>query len=256
MGTVVSYRIEPGDLSDGDVRAAIDASTAELHRLDDVFSTWKADSPMSRLRRGELTAEAAPAEIAIVLRLCETAKEATGGWFDPWALPGGVDPTGLVKGWVLERAAELLEVRGVPAAMVNGGGDIVTFGSRWAVGIRHPWRADALACVVVLTSGVAVATSGTYERGEHLVDPFAERGGAFAAGSHGMRHPAVISASVVGPSLTMADAFATALAVAGPAGDPVAEQLAAEGYESYRIFDDGAEAWTPGFPLEGAAALS
>ncbi len=276
MGTVVSYRLEPGQLSEDEALDALAASTSELHRLDDLFSTWKPDSPMSRLRRDELAAPV-PGEIEIVLELCAAAKDVTGGWFDPWAMPGGVDPTGLVKGWALERAADALRARGVRAAMVNGGGDIVTFGTRtppadepgapearaegafestWPIGIRHPWRPEALACVVLLESGGSIATSGTYERGDHLIDPFASPSGAARAG---LRHPGdrrVVSASVVGASLAMADAFATALAVAGAEGAELAERLITLGYESYRIFEDGAEDSTPRFPLAEAAARS
>ena len=109
-----------------------------------------------------------PAEIPLVLELCRQAKEISKGWFDPWAMPDGVDPTGLVKGWAIQQALEVLQGAGVEAAMVNGGGDIALHGQHpgagsWRVGVRHPWRADALACVLEVCS--AVATSGCYERG-------------------------------------------------------------------------------------------
>lgn len=236
MGTVTSFTVYPGRLSRDAVDAAVTAACAELHHVDDTFSTWKHGSPMSQLRRGELSLADAPPEIAAVLDLCRDAKAATAGWFDPWAMPGGVDPTGLVKGWAVEQAAAVLRRAGAEAGMVNAGGDIATFGEpspgqRWRIGIRHPWRADALACVLEITA--AVATSGTYERGEHLIDP--------ATGRPASR---VASATVTGPSLAMADAFATALAVAGEFALGAVRSV--DGYDAYLVLLDGAEVSTDG----------
>jgi thiamine biosynthesis lipoprotein len=234
MGTVVSFAVVPGGVPADGVRAAVEAACAGLHRVDATFSTWDAGSPVSRLRRGEATLDMMPPEVAEVLDLCEQAVAASRGWFDPWAMPGGVDPTGLVKGWAVERAAGVLRRAGVAAALVNGGGDLTAFGSPgpgqpWRAGIRHPWRADALACIVEVRS--AVATSASYERGGHLIDPFTGRP---AAG--------VASATVTGPSLAMADALATALAVGGD--DALAAIGAIEGYEGYLIRADASEADT------------
>ena len=207
-----------------------------LHRADAVFSTWNPASPVSRLRRGEVKAGMMRAEVTEVLTSCRQARKASGGWFDPWALPGGVDPTGLVKGWAVERAAEVLRRAGIDAALVNGGGDLTVFGSpapgqRWRVGIRHPWRADALACIV--QARAAVATSADYERGAHLLDPVTGRP---ATG--------VASATVTGPSLALADALATAVAVG--ADEALAAVGALDGYEGYLIRADGSEANTGG----------
>ena len=162
MGTVVSFTAAPGGLTAAAAHAAIEAACQGLHRADAVFSTWIASSPVSRLRRGEVTLADLPPEVAAemteVLDLCQRAKAASAGWFDPWAMPGGLDPTGLVKGWAVQRAADLLRRAGVAAALVNGGGDLAAFGSPpagqpgqpWRVGIRHPWRADALGSTVSL----------------------------------------------------------------------------------------------------------
>lgn len=236
MGTVASFTVEAGSLSPGEVTSTVATACAELHRLDAMFSTWQDESPMSRLRRGDLELAEAPPEISEVLDLCRAVKRATAGWFDPWSMPGGVDPTGLVKGWAVERAAGVLRRAGAGSAMVNAGGDIAAFGQpgagqNWRIGIRHPWRVDALACVLEIVS--AVATSGTYERGEHLVDPF--------TGEHASR---VASATVTGPNLAIADALATALAVSGEVGlDFVRDAV---GYDAYLILPDGSEVSTDG----------
>jgi thiamine biosynthesis lipoprotein len=236
MGTVVSFAVAPGHLPDASLRSALDAACAILHDADTVFSTWDPRSPVSRLRRGEAAAQRLPAAVAEVTALCQVARKMSGGWFDPWALPGGYDPTGLVKGWAVDRALAALRQAGVPAAMVNGGGDLAAFGSPgpgepWRAGIRHPWRADALAAIVEVRA--AVATSGTYERGAHLIDPRTGRPGSRAA-----------SATVTGPSLALADALATALAVGGEA--VLAKVAALESYDGYLIRPDGSETSTSG----------
>lgn len=239
MGTVVSFHIWPGDADRGALFLALAEARAGLHRADAVFSTWKPDSPMSRLRRSEIDLTAAPGEVAEVLERCREARERSGGWFDPWAMPGGVDPTGLVKGWAADRALQILVETGVGGAMVSAGGDLAVSGQpepgqRWRIGIQNPF--DRGTVVAVVEPEAAVATSGSYERGLHVIDPHS---GAPAA--------AVASASVTGPHLDMADALATGLVAGGEAA--LAHVEAYEGYEALLIGHDGAFQHTSGFPL-------
>ena len=147
---------------------------------------------MSRFRRGEADLDDLPLEVAEVVAECRAATQVSGGWFDPWAMPGGFDPTGLIKGWAVDRALDVLRRSGMAGAMVNGGGDLAAFGSpapgqRWRVGIRHPWRADALAGIIEVEA--AVATSGSYERGTHLTDPATGRPSSRRRVRHGHRAP-------------------------------------------------------------------
>ena len=235
MGTVVSFAVLPA-LSRPGPGAAIRAACALLHEADAVFSTWDPDTPLSRLRRGETSERDGPPSLADVRTACQAARDASDGWFDPWAMPGGYDPTGLVKGWAVDRALDALRQAGLPAALVNGGGDLAAFGgpapgAPWRAGIRHPWRPDALATVLEVHG--AVATSGSYERGAHLVDPHTGRPACRAA-----------SATVTGPGLAMADALATALAVGGDAALAAVARL--PGYAGYLIRPDGTETWTSG----------
>jgi thiamine biosynthesis lipoprotein len=234
MGTVVSFDVRGG------TAAAIADACAILQRADAVFSTWQPDSPMSRLRRHELTLGEAPGEIAEVLGLCAEARRASGGWFDPWGMPGGVDPTGLVKGWGAQRAADSLREAGADAAMVNAAGDIVTFGAPepgrpWRVGIRDPGAPDQIAWVVAAGDG-AVATSAAYERGHHVLDPHT-----------GAPARACLSATVTGPDLALADALATGLFAAGVSGLPLIEAL--PGYSALVVEPDGETGLTDEFPL-------
>ena len=236
MGTVVTIDVyTPGT----DICRQLAEARLLLQQADAVFSTWKPDSPVSRLRRGEISSAQAPAEVRDVLELCAIARELTDGWFDPWAMPGGVDPTGYVKGWAAQRALGAFRTGGISGAVVNAAGDIASFGgltdgTPFRIGITDPFSPDRLAGIVCLTG--AIATSGTYERGNHLIDP---RSGHSTA--------RVASASVTGPDLGLADALATALAVAGPSRLDLIEAL--DGYEALTIALDGGRRWTQHFPF-------
>ncbi len=211
MGTVVSFDLVTDGVDAADVDDALALACAGLHEIDDVFSTWQPASPVSRLRRGETTLDECPPEVAEVLDRCARARDLTDGWFDPWAMPGGLDPTGLVKGWAAQRALAVLETCGVRSAMVNAGGDVTAIGGPevgrpWRLGVRHPDDPTRMLAVVPLLDA-ALATSGTYERGDHVIDPWTA-----APSSAG-----IVSASVVGRDLGLADALATALVAGGPA---------------------------------------
>jgi thiamine biosynthesis lipoprotein len=246
MGTVVVLDVYPSpavtSANLAHVQHLMEEACAVLHRADEVFSTWRPDSPVSRLRRGEITADDAPAEVAGVIAACAAARDLSGGWFDPWAMPGGFDPTGYVKGWAAQRALAVLSpADGSCGAMVNAAGDIacsgqLPAGQPFRIGIADPAAPRRLAEIVELTG--AVATSGSYERGAHLINPHSGLPAARAA-----------SASVTGPDLGLADALATGLAVAGPDGLAFVEAIG--GYAGLIIGFDGTRQWTPGFPFAG-----
>jgi len=215
-----------------------------LHRADATFSTWRPDSPVSRLRRGEITSAQAPAEVAEVLERCAAARDLSGGWFDPWAMPGGFDPSGFVKGWAAQNALAAFRGDGIAGVLVNAAGEIANAGGPadggpFRIGIADPRAPLRLAEIVELTG--AIATSGTYERGDHLIDPHSGRPAARAA-----------SASVTGPDLGLADALATAVAVAGEPGLDLIDKL--DGYEALIINSDGSRRWTKRFPIAAAGA--
>jgi thiamine biosynthesis lipoprotein len=200
-----------------------------LHQVDAVFSTYKPDSDINRIQRGELTVENAHPDVGRVLELCAQAQVATGGAFS--AMPQGrLDPTGLVKGWAVERASQLLADHGAVNHGVNGGGDVrlagdATPGKPWTVGVSDPHDRCRIATTVT-GRDFAVATSGVAERGPHILDPFT-----------GRPADAVASATVVGPSLTFADAYATAAFVLGRQALGWIGDL--DGYEALLIDADG-----------------
>ncbi|MFE0823852.1 FAD:protein FMN transferase [Streptomyces sp. NPDC058847] len=204
MGTVFSFDVRGGEPTA--VRAALDEAVAGLRRADEVFSTYREDSEVSRLARGETTLAECVPEVAEVLELAAEAERVSDGWFSA-SYRGRLDPTGIVKGWAVECAARRVAAAGASGVSVNGGGDVQLLGTPgagrpWRVGVSDPLRPSGLAAVVSAAGAaeLAVATSGTAERGAHIVDP---RTG----------HPAVtdlVSVTVVAARLTWADCWATA----------------------------------------------
>jgi len=234
MGTVVSFDVPVAARHDG----SLDTAVRWLHWVDRVFSPFRPDSDVSRLADGEVTVDGCAPEVAEVIEACAFVRELSGGYFtaSPW---GRFDPSGYVKGWAGERAAALLAGAGSADHVVNGGGDVQCAGGRgpnepWRVGIADPFRPGRLA-LVVAASDCAVATSGTAERGSHIIDPHTGRPASGLA-----------SLTIVGPSLALADAYATAAFAMGPAR---ARDWTAslDGYAAFAITGTGATWHTPGF---------
>jgi thiamine biosynthesis lipoprotein len=211
-----------------------------LRLVDARFSTFKLDSEICRIDRGELSPECAHPDVRGVLARCEQLCAETGGYFDARAgASRRLDPAGLVKGWSIDRAAALLDAAGATSYAVNAGGDMRLRGGAlpekaWRVGIQHPLERHRVAAVLQ-TRDLAVATSGAYERGEHVIDP------------HTHRPPTgVLSVTVTGPELATADAYATSAFAMGSRGALWTAGLS--GYEAMTILADGRVLSTPGFP--------
>src|SRR4029077_18854660 len=235
MGTMVSLEVREPSVDPG----AVDAAFALLHEIDARFSPFKADSEISRLANGELAEADCSLDVRQVLAACDHLAATTNGAFDArYHRPDGrLDPSGFVKGWALEEAGWLLESAGARNYWLNAGGDIVARGGSepglpWRVGIRHPDRPDRVGAALSVRDR-AVATSGAYERGDHIVDPLS------MAAPVGLR-----SVTVVGPALAFTDAFATAIYVMGLSGlDWI---MAEPDYAALVITDDDRSIWTPG----------
>lgn len=236
MGTVVSI-----DLRDSEViERALDEAFSWLCHVDERFSPFIAGSDISRLGRGEWTLEECHPDVAAVLSLCEDLRLATNGVFNAWGwrADGRVDPSGVVKGWAADRAAGMLEQDGAANFCINAGGDVIVRGAPepgrlWRIGIRHPAEPVALAGLVH-ANNLAVATSGAYERGDHIINA---RNREVSGG--------LLSLTVAGPSLTLADAYATAGFAMGVAGvDWVAAQ---PGYAPYAVTREGRVQYSDGF---------
>ena len=204
-----------------------------LRWVDATFSTYREDSEISRIGRGELEPADAHQEVRSVLARCEELRGETDGFFDARA-PGSLDPSGFVKGWAVDRAAELLQDAGRDDFAVSAGGDMRVVGRAWRVGIQHPLAGNKVAAVFE-TGDLAIATSAAYARGDHVLDP------------HTGRAPAgVLSVTIVGPELGTADAYATAAFAMGARGPQWTARLS--GYEAMTILIDETVLTTGGFP--------
>ncbi len=243
MGTAIVIDVSDPAPVPAIVDEAIEAAFEHLHRVDRRFSTYKADSEVSRLNRAELEPAATSAELRAVLAMCEEARTLSDGYFDArrHRADGLLDPSGLVKGWAVEGAADILRAAGIANCSINAAGDILALGeaapgTAWRIGIRNPW--DALTVVAVIEArDLAIATSGAYERGEHVVAPLS-----------GRPPDGIASMTVVGPSLTWADAWATAAFAMGVRGvDWVAREL--DGYEACAVSSDRHQVMSAGFEL-------
>jgi thiamine biosynthesis lipoprotein len=228
-----------------DVRDVADPADLEplfdwFRHVDRTFSTYSPVSAISRLGRGELSLAEAPCDVRAVVMRCEELRVQTRGYFDVRAAGERLDPSGLVKGWSVDRAAALADQLGWRNYAINAGGDIRLRGGalpapRWRVGIQHP-RDRRQVAVVVACRDLAVATSGAYARGPHVVDP------------HTGRPPeGVLSVTITGPELATADAYATAAFAMGLEGPAWTARL--RGYEALTLLADGRTLRTRGFGL-------
>ncbi|MCM3887253.1 FAD:protein FMN transferase [Frankia sp. R82] len=241
MGTVVSIDVRT-PLPPDQLDAAIGAAVTVLHRADADFSPFRSDSWVSQLRRGACDLADCPPHVQAIYRAAETCRARTGGLFDPgWRGDGTLDPTGLVKGWAADAASWALTRAGAPVHCVNAAGDLrirgqVAPGVPWRIGIADPLHHGRLVAVVE-GSDLAVATSGTSERGAHVVDP---RTGTAADD--------LASVTVVGPDLTLADAFATAAFAAGRQASALLADLGLAGWAWLTVDRAGAIDASAGFP--------
>jgi thiamine biosynthesis lipoprotein len=235
MGMPVAVEIRDPDAG----AEAVARAFAWLRWVDATFTTYDPASEIARLGRGELALRDAHPLVRAVLGRCEALRRRTAGYFDVRAVPGAtLDPSGLVKGWAVQRAGRLLVAAGARHVCVDAGGDLFLRGGSapgvpWRVGIRHPRERGRLAAVLAVTDG-AVATSGAYERGAHILDPHT---GCPPAG--------VESVTVVGPALATADAYATAAFAMGRDGPTWTARLAP--YEAMTVLDGDRVLSTPGF---------
>lgn len=242
-GTVLFFDIASRDLTLEKLEAAFFKCSVYVQHIDEIFSTYKPTSQISRLRKGELSLDKAPSEVLEVWKQCVHARYLSDGAFDPWKVEGGFDPSGMVKGWAADKCAEILSDMGVHHMQLNFAGDITLRGGElqpdgsnipWSIGVVNPDNTHEVLQVFRLMDG-AIATSGDYERGAHIRDPFS---GTIAIGAR--------SATVVGPDGAICDAMATALMVTGDDGAKFFGQPELRDYSAWVINRDSNTAWSLG----------
>jgi FAD:protein FMN transferase len=246
MGTVASFDVRD-DVPEAIRLLGIRAAAHALRCAEERFSAFRPDSEVCRHDRGELAERDRSAELREVLDLCAALEADSAGVFRA-RTPGTarLDVAGVVKGWAIDRAGAALRDRGLRRWCLAVGGDVLVAGApepgrAWRVAVRDPGSADRVTLVLPVVDA-AVATSGTYERGRHLWD-----------GRDGRRRPLPGSTTVVGPSMTTADAYATVAHALGVAGCSWVARH--PGHEAVRVEADGSVVTTLGVRVTGARVV-
>ncbi len=234
MGMPVTVEIVDAHATQRD----LDCVYGYFEYVDAKFSTYKEASEISQINRGQLAIGQASDDMQLIFALADLTRQETDGYFDIQR-NGYIDPSGLVKGWAIYNAAQLLRQHGFSNFYVDAGGDIQIAGhnaegKRWRVGIRNPFNIHEIVKVLELTD-CGVATSGTSIRGQHIYNP---------------KQPdqlleSIVSLTVIGPNIYEADRFATAAFAMGTEGIWFIEQL--EGFEGYMINKEGIATLTSNF---------
>ena len=228
MGSVVSLFVPEG----GATSDAADAAFAWFHDVHRRFNPFDPQSEVGHLMRGEVAPADVSDDLSEVLEVADAVELLSDGAFDIRAhrVDGAPDPTAIVKGWSVDRAADILAAGGIERFTLNAGGDVVVRGGQqpgvpWRIGVADPFASDRVA-LVLEAEGLAIATSGTTERGLHIIDA--------RTGDVAQELPAV---TVLGPSLARADGYATAACAIGRAGLRWVDAL--PGYDAAGITLDG-----------------
>ena len=219
--------------------------------IDETFSTYKDTSEITKINQNKISESEYSEDMKLVLHLSEETKKSTGGYFDVHKPDGVLDPSGMVKGWAIYQASEILRAEGYENFYIDIGGDIQVSGKNaegnpWTVGIRNPFTYkeqtisetqidQGIVKVISVGKNEGIATSGIYIRGKHIYNPITKK----------EADPEIVSITVVGKNIYEADRFATAAFAMGKNGILFIESL--PGLEGYAIDKEGIATETSGF---------
>lgn len=220
-------------------RRLLDDVFAYFDAIDRRFSPFKADSEITALNQGRLARADMGAHMREILTIADQTRRRTHGYFDIRRPDGSIDPSGVVKGWAIRNASQLVEAAGAKNYLIEAGGDIqgrgkAADGTDWKIGIRNPFN-DREIIKAVCPLGHGIATSGTYVRGTHIYNP------------HRPAEPMadIVSLTIIGVDVLQADLYATAAFAMGKQGIYFIEELS--GLEGYAIDKYGVATYTTGF---------
>lgn len=207
MGTVVS------------LEGVDDRTVDEVRRIfaaaDSRFSLYRPESELARIASGELAMMDSSVELRTAYADALAWSSLTSGAFSPNRPDGVVDLNGIVKAQAMQAAGALIDAEGWREWSLNVGGDILIAGSTvQTTGIVDPFDRAKLLCAIELRPPrVAVATSGSAERGDHI----------WLGGS---TEPAdYVQVTVVAGDIVTADVLATAIVAGGRSGlDEITER--------------------------------
>lgn len=233
MGMPITVAVAEARVSQNDIEKIFDYFRA----VDIRFSPFKENSETSAVDHG-LPRENWSDEMKEIVALAEKTKHETGGYFDVMTPGSKFNPVGIVKGWAIKNAADILRAAGFRNFYVDAGGDIETSGmngrdEKWSVGIKNPFKQDEIVKTLFIKD-LGVATSGTYIRGDHIYDP-----------RTGRTDNNIVSLTVVGPDACEADRFATGAFAMGEYGIRFIEERPE--LEGYMIDKNGVATMTSGF---------
>ena len=233
MGMSVTINVVDKNVTDEDINEVF----SYFHYIDNKFSTYKKNSEMSQINRGEIKKKDFSFEMKKILALCEKTKKETNGFFDI-NNKGFLNPSGIVKGYAINKGANILKNKGFKNIYVEIAGDIQVFGKDekgkdWKIGIQNPFNKEEIVKVVSL-SNKGIATSGTYIRGDHIYSP-----------KENNKTNDIVSVTIIGPNVYEADRFATAVFAMGEKGLKFLVTL--NGFEGYIIRRDKKAIYTQGF---------
>lgn len=212
---------------------------AWFDQVDQRFSPYIETSEVCHLSEGKVLLSDISQEMQEVFDLAEATRVESGGAFNIRRPSGFIDPSGIVKGWAISKAAEIITCAGAKNFFIEAGGDIQTRGSQengeaWTVGIRSPFDGQDIIKILAL-SGQGMATSGSYARGDHIYDPR----------DFNNKLKEIVSVSVIADDVINADRFATAAFAMGRQGIYFLETL--PGVEGYAVDAQGIATQTTGF---------
>ena len=229
MGMPVTIDIESDSVTQKDIERVFQY----FYFIDETFSPFKKTSEVTKINRKEIAQDTYSDDMKEVIRLCEETKRKTKGYFNTTMPNGDFNPSGLVKGWAIYHAAELISDMGFSIFYVDAGGDIEARGRIWSVGIKNPFQQNEIVKVVHLKNQ-GIATSGTYIRGDHIYDPHTRKAAT-----------EILSFTVIAPNVYEADRFATAAFAMGNKGINFIEHV--PGLEGYVINHFQGAVMTSGF---------
>lgn len=217
----------------GEMSNAIEEAFIEIERVEGIFSKFNNESEISKINRlaGTEGINISPEVFGLIERAINYSR-LTNGSFDITVEPlkkgryekifldknrssihfleGDIkiDLGGIAKGYAVDKAKEILSSRGVSNALINIGGNIYALGNSprkesWKIGIQNPGNKKGITYKLDLKDR-AIATSGSYERGSHIIDP-----------ASGKATEGVASVTVIARSAEEADALSTAVFVMG-----------------------------------------
>lgn len=232
MGMPVAIEIADDNVREKDIEEIFEY----FRKIDKKFSTYKKDSEIEKINRGEIEKKNYSLLMKKIIELCEETKKETNGYFDI-NINGKLDPSGIVKGYAIWQAAEKLKQKGYKNFYVEIAGDVqicgLKNGKKWRIGIENPFNRNEVIKVLDLTNK-GVATSGNYIRGDHVNNPIGKEKANEIAGI-----------TVVGPNIYEADRFATAAFAMGEKGLIFIEKF--PDFEAYIVTKDKRGYFTSSF---------